>query len=49
MCDQNTFTLQHWHGNAVAGTPFVNAALFFPLCACFNHTLLFVLVQLLLR
>ncbi len=48
MCDQNAFKLlaSAWH--AVAGTPPVNAALFFTLCACFNYTLLFGLVQLLL-
>ncbi len=48
MCDQNAFKLLALAWHAVAGTPPVNAALFFTLCACFNHTLLFGLVQLLL-
>ena len=48
MCDQTAFELLALALSAVAGTPPVNAALFFTLCACFNHTLLFGLVQLLL-
>lgn len=44
--DQNAFELLALAWYAVAGAPPVNAALFFTLCAGFNHTLLFVLVQL---
>ncbi len=48
MCDQNAFELLALAWYAVASAPPVKAALFFTLCAGFNHILLFVLVQLLL-
>lgn len=48
ICDQNAFKLLALARHAVAGTPPMNAGLFFTLCACFNHTLLFGPVQLLL-